>query len=169
MPSRTPLLAALGVTAVLAMAGGPAATVLIQSAGNTTGLTTSSQHRADASQHESAPETSPTPAATPSLPPCPSDVANHGAYVSSVAKMNHGQSGEHGKPAAADFSHGNLVSLAAQSDCGKPAGGDASESPENDSNDDANESAGPDGQHGHAGKSHGKSASHIPGQAPVAP
>lgn len=50
---------------------------------------------------------------TPS-PTCPSGLANHGAYVSSVAKT---------KPtaSASPGSHGALVSAAAQSDCGKPS------------------------------------------------
>ena len=50
------------------------------------------------------------------LPPCPADVKNHGAYVSSVAKMKFG-------PNAAPNAHGKLVSAAAKSDCGKPPGG----------------------------------------------
>ncbi|HET6908643.1 MAG TPA: hypothetical protein VFH54_04825, partial [Mycobacteriales bacterium] len=50
---------------------------------------------------------------TPS-PSCPSDVANHGAYVSSVAKTKP-------TPGASPGSHGALVSAAAQSDCGKPS------------------------------------------------
>lgn len=49
------------------------------------------------------------------LPPCPSDVRNHGDYVSSVAK-----SAPKGKGAR----HGHWVSQAAHSDCGK-AGTDA--------------------------------------------
>jgi hypothetical protein len=50
------------------------------------------------------------------LPPCPADVKNHGAYVSSVAKTKPGDGD-------APNAHGKLVSAAAQSDCGKPAGG----------------------------------------------
>ena len=49
----------------------------------------------------------PSPEATPSLPPCPADVKNHGAYVSSVAQS--------------EEATGALVSAAAQSDCGKKA------------------------------------------------
>src|SRR5205807_4419091 len=55
-----------------------------------------------------APDPESTPAATP--PPCPGDVKNHGAYVSSVAR-----SAAHGKGAH----HGAVVSAAAKSDCGK--------------------------------------------------
>ncbi|MFN2539785.1 MAG: hypothetical protein ABR549_16760 [Mycobacteriales bacterium] len=50
-----------------------------------------------------------TPAASTSPKPCPSDVANHGAYVSSVAK-DHSTTGRE---------HGKAVSEAAHSDCGK--------------------------------------------------
>jgi hypothetical protein len=50
------------------------------------------------------------------LPPCPAGVKNHGAYVSSVAKTKPGKS-------AAPNAHGKLVSAAAHSACGKPAGG----------------------------------------------
>jgi hypothetical protein len=48
------------------------------------------------------------------LPPCPSDVKNHGAYVSSVAKS---------APKGKGGVHGHWVSQAAQSDCGKPSAG----------------------------------------------
>jgi hypothetical protein len=73
------------------------------------------------------PETSeaqdPTPTSTVTPAPCPSDVKNHGAYVSSVAR-----SAAHGKGAG----HGTTVSAAAQSDCGKPTkdstGGDSNDS-----------------------------------------
>jgi len=43
-----------------------------------------------------------------SVPPCPADVTNHGQYVSGVA---------HSTPPGPD--HGQVVSAAAQSDCGK--------------------------------------------------
>ena len=57
------------------------------------------------------------------VPECPSDVKNHGAYVSSVAKD---------APKGKDAHHGSYVSEAAKSDCGKSAGddGDAAEDPE---------------------------------------
>jgi hypothetical protein len=42
-------------------------------------------------------------------PPCPADVTNHGEYVSGVA---------HATPPGPE--HGQIVSAAAQSDCGKP-------------------------------------------------
>lgn len=50
------------------------------------------------------------------LPPCPAHVKNHGAYVSSIAKTKPGAD-------AAPNAHGQLVSAAARSDCGKPEGG----------------------------------------------
>ena len=55
---------------------------------------------------------SPATTTTQTPAPCPSDVKNHGAYVSSVAR-----SAAHGKGA----DHGAVVSAAAKSDCGKPA------------------------------------------------
>jgi hypothetical protein len=54
------------------------------------------------------------------LPECPSDVKNHGAYVSSVAKTPR-------EEGADPNAHGKLVAAAAQSDCGKPAGGEDAE------------------------------------------
>jgi hypothetical protein len=61
------------------------------------------------------PQTTDTQTATPAA--CPTDVKNHGAYVSSVAR-----SAAHGK----DGDHGTTASAAAKSDCGKPAqSGDA--------------------------------------------
>jgi hypothetical protein len=56
------------------------------------------------------------------LPDCPADVKNHGAYVSSVAK---------GAPKGKDANHGSYVSEAAKSDCGKTAG-DGAADPETD-------------------------------------
>jgi hypothetical protein len=172
MLSRTTLLAALGTAAVIA-GGSTAGTVLVQTSGNTSGLSVAESHRADAAHEHTADESSaPTPTATPSLPPCPADVKNHGEYVSSVAKANHGH-GDHGKPEASEFTHGEVVSAAAQSDCGKPEGAEASEAPENESSDDATESGESHDQsgesHGKSGQSHGKSTDHIPSQAPVAP
>jgi hypothetical protein len=49
---------------------------------------------------------------TPSVT-CPSGLANHGAYVSSVAKTKP-------TPGSSPGAHGAAVSAAAQSDCGKP-------------------------------------------------
>ena len=57
-----------------------------------------------------APEAAPGAAVT--APPCPADVRNHGAYVSSVAR----------DPANAGPQHGAIVAAAAQSDCGKKPG-----------------------------------------------
>ncbi len=62
------------------------------------------------------------------LPECPADVKNHGEYVSSIASADHEPGREHGE----------LVSAAAQSDCGKPEGGDeASESEDKVTGEDA--------------------------------
>lgn len=61
------------------------------------------------------PATDVSTAATPTPLPCPSDVANHGAYVSQVAHDKTLKGREHGQ----------AVSQAAQSDCGKPAGATA--------------------------------------------
>jgi hypothetical protein len=175
MLSRTTALAALGTATVLAAAGSHAATVLVQTSGNEQGLATAASHRSSTAQsHTGTTAPDVTPSATPSLPPCPADVKNHGAYVSSVAKANHGAAADHGKPAGSDFSHGEVVSAAAQSDCGKPDGTEASadDTDKTDATGDAGEAGdrGDAGQtHGKAGKTHGKSASHIPGSAPVAP
>jgi hypothetical protein len=59
--------------------------------------------------------------------PCPTDVKNHGAYVSQVAR-DHSVTGR---------DHGKAVSEAAHSDCGKPAGEDATEAPEATETEDA--------------------------------
>jgi hypothetical protein len=56
------------------------------------------------------------------LPECPADVKNHGAYDSSGATE---------APKGKDGAHGSFVSEAAKSDCGKTAGDDA-EDPETD-------------------------------------
>ncbi len=55
-------------------------------------------------------------------PPCPADVRNHGAYVSSVAR----------DPANAGPQHGAIVAAAAQSDCGKKPGADADDTDADD-------------------------------------
>jgi hypothetical protein len=77
-------------------------------------------------------------------PPCPADVRNHGAYVSSVAR----------DPAYAGPQHGAIVAAAAQSDCGKKPGEDtdaedtdAEDADDTDAQDtDAQGSAKPTGQ-----------------------
>jgi hypothetical protein len=63
-----------------------------------------------------------TPEATRTPLPCPTDVANHGGYVKLVAKDKTLKGREHGQ----------AVSEAAKSDCGKPAGDatDATEAPD---------------------------------------
>jgi hypothetical protein len=177
MLSRTTAVAALGAATMIAAAGSHAATVLVQNTGNEQGLATAAAHRAAQAgqQDDSAPDATPHDAVTP--PPCPADVKNHGAYVSSVAKANHGKSADHGKPEASDTTHGALVSAAAQSDCGKDAtasdGADENktETESDDAGDagDAGQDKAPAGQtHGKAGQTHGQSGSHIPGQAPTA-
>ncbi len=160
MLSRTTALAALGIAALIS-GGTTAGTVLTQSVGNETGLATSAAHRAAAAeQHTDTTSASPNES-TVELPPCPADVKNHGEYVSSVAgdKTHDG-----------DTNHGALVSAAAQSDCGKPAGAGAdadaaeSETESSDTGETHGQSANP---HGKAGQSHGKSGEHVPSQAPV--
>jgi hypothetical protein len=107
----------------------------------------------------------PTSASSYSLPPCPSDVKNHGAYVSSVAK---------GAPKGAHGEHGHWVSQAAASDCGKPSprAGDATDKPEAGDSEapdapEASEAPESDGGSGRTqptttshGKGHGKSSAH---------
>jgi hypothetical protein len=102
------------------------------------------------------PET--TDAQTPA--PCPSDVKNHGAYVSSVAR-----SAPHGKGA----DHGAIVSAAAKSDCGKPAkdsaGGDSTDPESSDAGSDSTdpESGDASGDTGTHGSTHGGAGStHSP-------
>lgn len=79
--------------------------------------------QAAAAQAATHPEAADAPAADVTLPECPADVKNHGAYVSSVAKTTR-------EEGAAPNAHGKLVSAAAQSDCGKPAGGDDADTDE---------------------------------------
>jgi hypothetical protein len=121
------LLALLAGNAKLATA--VAATAAVTATGGVavaTGVTADNSHAA-AGLAKAAAAPAAVPAAAPTadeveLPPCPADVKNHGSYVSSVAKT---------KPeaGAAPNAHGQLVSAAAQSDCGKPesAGADADE------------------------------------------
>lgn len=80
---------------------------------------------------QDAGETASTPAADATPPPCPADVRNHGAYVSSVARGDEATGAEHGA----------LVSAAARSDCGKPAGDDAAETDETETAADRDERA----------------------------
>jgi hypothetical protein len=71
------------------------------------------------------------PGAPVTAPPCPADVLNHGAYVSSVAR----------DPANAGPQHGAIVAAAAQSDCGKKPGEDADDTDTDDT--DADDTAQP--------------------------
>jgi hypothetical protein len=116
----------------------------------------------DAADEAASDEASTTDAADVTLPECPADVKNHGAYVSSVAKS---------KPAEGDApnAHGKLVSAAAQSDCGKPAtSSDDSEAGDDESDDAAaghakgHTKTHPSGRPDTAGKSgtHSKAGAH---------
>lgn len=109
----------LTALAVAAVAAGSSSTVLITASGNEHGV---AQRNERAGQAQSG--TSGVQSAEVDLPPCPADVKNHGAYVSSVAKANGGHA-EDGAEETDPGAHGALVSAAAQSDCGKPAGADA--------------------------------------------
>jgi hypothetical protein len=140
MLPRTTLLAALAAAA-LASGGASTATVVLQS--SDTGAAKSAPHTTAAHAHESdagdeaGTDENAGPSADVTPPPCPADVKNHGAYVSSVAK-----SAAHGKGA----NHGALVSAAAKSDCGKDAtkASDGSDADENETdNDDATETTAP--------------------------
>jgi hypothetical protein len=93
-------------------------------------------------------------------------VKNHGAYVSSVARTKPGDGD-------APNAHGKLVSAAAQSDCGKPAGGgdDADEKKSDrgkadDNDDDGGATNHPSGKPDVTGTSlaatHGQAAAHLP-------
>ena len=124
------VLAAISVAAVAAAGG--STTVLVSGASSERGLAQRSPRAAEAQQAgQSGAQADGVQAAEVQLPPCPADVKNHGAYVSSVAKANRGHAEEGDE---AEGAHGALVSAAAQSDCGKPAGGagdgDAAKTPE---------------------------------------
>lgn len=113
--------AAIGGTAVAA-----GSTAFVPTAGEEA-VTTAPTESPSPATVEPTPEVStaatasPAPEATRTPLPCPSDVANHGAYVSQVAKDR----------SVTGREHGAAVSEAAKSDCGKPAGEDAdSEKPE---------------------------------------
>ena len=112
--------AAIGGTAV---AAGP--TAFVPTAGDdtvTAAPTESPSPEPTATEPTPGTSTSPAPEATRTPLPCPSDVANHGSYVSQVAHDKTVKGREHGK----------AVSEAAHSDCGKPAA-DATESEAADS------------------------------------
>lgn len=163
MLRRSTLLAFLAGAAAVAATGGSATTVLLASANHPAAAdhSAAADHRQD-TEHVDSPEATPT-ATPPSLPPCPTDVKNHGAYVSSVA---HGD-GTHGKPAGEPGDHGALVSAAAQSDCGKPTPG-ASESESPDPGEQGDDTGGGNsGKHGKSGEDHGKNHSHPTPAAPT--
>jgi hypothetical protein len=149
--------AALGGTAVAA-----GSTAFVPTAGDETVVTAPT----DSPSPEVVPTTDPTPdvnadvtpEATRTPLPCPSDVANHGAYVSQVAHDKTVKGREHGQ----------AVSEAAKSDCGKPAGDaadaessdapevEASEAPDADDADDAGDTLKPQRAQKH-GKGHKRS------------
>lgn len=115
---------------------------------------TASPSDAPEASSEASPDVKPTDSVTPA--PCPTDVKNHGAYVSSVAK-DHSTTGRE---------HGQAVSAAAHSDCGKAADStDATDA--TDSTDGATEAPEPtdapesDAPDGHSGAPHhAKKAKH---------
>lgn len=111
----------LTAIAVAAVAAGSSSTVLITASGNERGLAQRNA-RAGAAGQSGAESEQAGQAAEVQPPPCPADVKNHGAYVSSVAKANRGHA-EDDADEAEDGAHGALVSAAAQSDCGKKPGG----------------------------------------------
>jgi hypothetical protein len=86
-----------------------------------------------------------------SVPPCPADVTNHGEYVSGVAQST---------PPGPE--HGQIVSAAAQSDCGKSGSTSttdpaktssvAAASPAHHANPNANKAKGAGSKPGHGGK-----------------
>lgn len=112
---------ALSAIAATAVVAGGSTTVLVTAAGNEHGLAQRSPRAGEAQAGSQSDTDESTTAAEAELPPCPADVKNHGAYVSSVAKANRGHAVE-GETAE---DHGALVSAAAQSDCGKPEGAGA--------------------------------------------
>lgn len=143
---------ALAALAGAALAAGGSTTVFVTSAGNSHGVEQRSDRAAEAQTAAAARSGAAQEAAEVDLPPCPADVKNHGAYVSSVAKSGKAERAAaraarkaaakaSGKPDAKpekpakdegeQGAHGALVSAAAQSDCGKPEGAgddDAAES-----------------------------------------
>ena len=158
--------AALGGTAV---AAGP--TAFVPTAGEDTVTATptaSPSPEPTVTPPTTGTSTTTTTEATRTPLPCPSDVANHGAYVSQVAHDKTVKGREHGE----------AVSEAAHSDCGKPAADatetatenetadseapevEATEAPEQDDADESDDAddKGTDthkaGKQGH-GKSHG--------------
>jgi hypothetical protein len=159
MLPRTILVAAVSAAAAIAVTGGTTASVVLQASDtgvekSATGRATAAEHRSGAGGEASAEAGAKPAAVTP--PPCPADVKNHGAYVSSVAKR-----AEHGKPETPG-AHGALVSAAAQSDCGKPEGA------ENEAAEDADDAAkAPKAPKtsGKSGESHGQSTTHPTRQA----
>ena len=131
---------ALGVVAAALTAGGAGGMVALSQVSSVTSSTeivaSSDATTAPTAEPTETPTPTPTPtetesatdvvAATPTassytLPPCPPDVKNHGAYVSGVA---------HSAPKGKDGEHGSWVSQAAHSDCGKSS--DSADKPEPD-------------------------------------
>ena len=105
--------AAIGGTAVAA-----GSTAFVPTSGEDTSTTVTSSPTPEPTEAAPLPEpseateqTTADPAETRTPLPCPTDVKNHGAYVSEVARDKTVTGREHGK----------AVSEAAHSDCGKPA------------------------------------------------
>ena len=143
---------ALGVVAAALTAGGAGGMIALSQVSNSASSTqiVTSSDATTAPTAEPSETPSPTPTATESaaevakasptstaysLPSCPADVKNHGAYVSGVAhSAPHGKGGEHGK----------WVSQAAHSDCGKSS--DTADKPE-PAETDSPESESPEPEH----------------------
>jgi cell division protein FtsN len=155
---------ALGIVAAALTAGGAGGMVAlsqVSNAGSSTEIVASSDattppsaEPTDAASPSPTPtETEPTtdpatdsastaPAASSyALPSCPSDVKNHGAYVSGVA---------HSAPNTGE--HGTRVSQAAHSDCGKSADSSVKPEPKGTEHPDSPESHSPTPAHTKAEK-----------------
>jgi len=158
----------LAAIAVAAVAAGGSTTVLVTASGNEHGLTQRSPRATEAQAKDHDADAEDVTTAEVDLPPCPADVKNHGAYVSSVAKANHGHAEDEGD--TEETNHGALVSAAAQSDCGKPAGGDDESTTEESELSKEEKDAAKAARK--AAKTHGNSAdarANAPGQATTTP
>lgn len=161
---RTTALAAMAAATALAAGGTTATVVLSASDQGVTASTERTSHSQAGAEHGNADAagSSDVTTATVTPPPCPADVKNHGAYVSSVAKTDKAEDAEPG-------AHGALVSAAAQSDCGAPEGGTegsqgSQESQEgaNDASEAGKDNASDKGQDGQElGAARGRSAEHA--------
>jgi hypothetical protein len=120
-------LAAVAATATVG--GGLTLATAVANSHSSSGLDTAKAAVAANSTHASpSPAVSPSPTVSPAdvsspsghasttvtLPSCPANVKNHGAYVSSIAKAGP-------SPSSSPGAFGALISAAAQSSCGKPS------------------------------------------------